>query len=426
MQFEKKLSFAKDLDQADPLASYRDRFYHPIINGKSQTYLCGNSLGLQPKSVRDYLNIELEDWATLGVEGHMDGRNPWYYYHHFVEEVSAELLGAKTQEVAVMNALSVNLNLMMVSFYRPTATRNKILIEAKAFPSDQYAVEMQTKFHGFDPKDSVVELPLREGEHTHRPEDILAKIEELGDSLALVLIGGVNYYTGQLFDMQKITAAGHKAGAQVGFDLAHACGNVKLELHNWGPDFAVWCSYKYLNSGPGGVSGCFVHERHANKPDLPRFAGWWGNDEKTRFEMKSGFNPQLGAAGWQMSNAPVLPMAAYKASLDIFKEAGLDALCAKSAKLTAYFRYLLEQINDGSFEIITPAALGAHGCQISILTDNRGRAIFDALAEKGIIADWREPNVIRLAPVPLYNRFEDLFRFTEVMESVLTGSVISN
>lgn len=425
-QFEKSLSFAQSMDANDPLSSYRDLFYHPVIDGKAQIYLCGNSLGLQPKSVRKHLETELEDWASLGVEGHMEGRNPWYYYHHFVEEASAKLLGAKKQEVVVMNALTVNLNLMMVSFYRPTKTRYKILMEAQAFPSDQYAAEMQARFHGLDPADAVVELTLREGEHTHRTEDILAQIEALGDTLALVLIGGVNYYTGQLFDMKTITTAGHAVGANVGFDLAHACGNVKLEMHNWGPDFAVWCSYKYLNSGPGGVSGVFVHERHAENAALPRFAGWWGNDEKTRFEMKPGFYPQPGAAGWQMSNAPVLPMAAYKASMDIFEQAGLDALCAKSKKLSDYFRWLLNQINDGSFTILTPEAEGAHGCQLSILTDDRGRAVFDALAEKGIIADWREPNVIRLAPVPLYNRFEDVYRFAEVMESVLTGSAISN
>lgn len=419
MKYEHSLEYAISQDQADPLWQERDLFHHPIINENPQIYFCGNSLGLQPKSVREHIDVELEDWASLGVEGHMQGRNPWYFYHHFVEEATAKLVGASVKEVVVMNALSVNLNLMMVSFYRPEGKRNKILIERQAFPSDQYATEMQARFHGLDPEEAVVELTLREGEHTHRTEDILAQIEELGDTLALVMLGGVNYYTGQLFDMKRITEAAHAVGAVAGFDLAHAAGNVPLHLHDWGADFAVWCSYKYLNSGPGGVSGVFVHERHCDNPELPRFAGWWGNDEKTRFQMKKGFHPQAGAAGWQMSNAPVLPMAMHKASLEIFDRVGMTALREKSLKLTGYLAYLLEERNDGAYKVITPSDPAERGCQISILTDERGKAAFDALTENNIIVDWREPNVIRLAPVPLYNGFEEVYHFAEIMAGVL-------
>lgn len=416
------LEYAQNLDSQDPLAAYRDRFHIPVINGKEQIYFCGNSLGLQPKSTREHLEVELKDWETLGVEGHMQGRNPWFYYHHFVEEAAARVVGANPEEVVVMNGLTVNLNLMMVSFYRPTEKRYKILMEAKAFPSDQYAAEMQARFHGLDPQDAIVELPLREGAQTHHPDDVLTAIEELGDELALVLIGGVNYYSGQLFDLEAICARAREVGAQVGLDLAHAAGNVKLKLHDWGPDFAVWCSYKYLNSGPGGVSGVFVHERHRQNPNLPRFAGWWGNEEKTRFQMEPGFHPQPGAAGWQMSNAPVLTIAAHKASLEIFEEVGMEALVEKSHKLSGYLRSLLEQMDEDSFQIITPSEPGHYGCQISILTNESGKQVFETLTEAGIIVDWREPNVIRLAPVPLYNRFEDVFRFADIMRSVLTGS----
>jgi kynureninase len=415
------LEYARSLDSQDPLAAYRDRFHIPVINGKEQIYFCGNSLGLQPKSTREHLEVELKDWETLGVEGHMQGRNPWFYYHHFVEEAAAHVVGANPEEVVVMNGLTVNLNLMMVSFYRPTEKRYKILMEAKAFPSDQYAAEMQARFHGLDPQNAIVELPFRERAHTHHPDDVLAAIEGLGEELALVLIGGVNYYSGQLFDLEAICTKAHEVGAQVGLDLAHAAGNVKLKLHDWGPDFAVWCSYKYLNSGRG-VSGVFVHERHRQNPDLPRFAGWWGNEEKTRFQMEPGFYPQPGAAGWQMSNAPVLTIAAHKASLEIFEEVGMDALVEKSHKLSGYLRSLLEQMDEDSFQIITPSEPGQYGCQISILTNESGKKVFDALTEAGIIVDWREPNVIRLAPVPLYNRFEDVFRFADIMRSVLTGS----
>lgn len=420
MEFQNNLQFAKKMDQQDPLNNYRDRFYIPQTDqGSDFIYLCGNSLGLQPKTVNDFLQVELEDWAKLGVEGHLHGRKPWFYYHHFVEESLAKLVGAKSEEVVAMNGLTVNLNLLMVSFYRPIASRYKILMEAQAFPSDQYTAEMQARFHGFDPADAVVELKLRDGEHTHRTEDILAHIESLGDELALVMLGGVNYYTGQLFDIPQITKKGHDVGALVGWDLAHAAGNVELSLHDWGPDFAAWCSYKYLNSGPGGVSGVFVHERHSKNADLPRFAGWWGNDEETRFLMKPGFYPQAGAAAWQMSNAPVLSLAAHRASLAIFDEVGMPSLRKKGLLQHNYLRYLLSELPDSGFQIITPEADTEKGCQVSMLTDERGKALFDALTNNGVIADWREPNVIRLAAAPLYNKFEELYRFVEILKENL-------
>ncbi len=424
--FEDTQVFAQQLDEQDPLKSFRDRFHHPEWNGKPAVYLCGNSLGLQPRSAADYVRTELEDWARLGVEGHVHSRNPWLYYHHTVENQIAALVGASSaREVVVMNALSVNLNLMMVSFYRPTPTRYKILLEAKAFPSDQYAVEMQARFHGYDPEQAFLELPLRNGEQTHRTEDILAFIREHGQELALIMIGGVNYYSGQFFDLPAIAAAGREAGAVVGYDLAHAVGNVPLRLHDWDVDFAVWCSYKYLNSGPGGVSGVFVHDRHADRPDLPRFAGWWGNSEQTRFLMEPGFVPQPGAAGWQMSNAPVLPMAVHRASLDLFAEAGMERLRAKSEQLTGYLEHLLNQIQSADFRIITPTDPAQRGCQLSIQFRQRGKEVFEALKQAGIIADWREPDVIRVAPVPLYNRYEDVYHLARVLQEVMERATAS-
>lgn len=416
--------YAKEQDEKDPLKKYREQFYMPQSLGENPIYLCGNSLGLQPKSVRKHIEQELQDWQNLGVEGHFDGKNAWYYYHHFLTAATARLVGAKKSEVVVMNALSVNLHLMMVSFYRPTAKRYKILIEESAFPSDIYAVKSQAAHHGFKAEDAVVTMTSRAGEHTLRTEDILAKIAELGDELALVMFGGVNYYTGQYFDFEKITAAAHKAGAKAGFDCAHAAGNVAMKLHDWQVDFAVWCSYKYLNSGPGGTSGVFVHENHGNNPNLHRFAGWWGNDEKTRFTMPETFVPQAGAAGWQLSNAQVLPMAAHKASLEIFDEAGIENLRAKSEKLTSFLYFLIEQINERQgrtvFNIITPNNIQERGCQLSILTDETtGRPIFDWITKKGVIADWRKPNVIRVAPVPLYNTFSEVLRFANLLEAAL-------
>lgn len=415
MKFETTKSFAQSLDAKDELRAYRDQFYFPQHNGENSIYLCGNSLGLQPKSVQSYLEHELEHWREHGVEGHFRGKMPWMYYHKFFSEQSAAIVGAKPSEVVVMNTLTTNLHLMMVSFYRPTATRYKIIMEAHAFPSDQYAMESQVRFHGHQPDDAIIEMHPREGEHTLRTEDILATIEANKDEIALVMFSGVQYYTGQFFDLKSITEKGHEIGAVVGFDLAHAAGNVELKLHDWNVDFAVWCSYKYINSGPGGPSGAFAHERHAKNPDLPRFSGWWGHEEGERFLMKKGFIPMEGAAGWQLSNAPVFAMAPHKASLDIFAKVGIQALRKKSELLTAYMEFLLNQHGD-KFNIITPKTPKDRGAQLSILTsDENGKAIFDYISANGVIADWREPNVIRVAAVPLYNSFEDVWRFVELI-----------
>lgn len=411
------LDFARQLDQADPLAAYRDRFHLPVqANGEPYLYFTGNSLGCQPKAVRPYLEQELLDWEKLGVEGHFHARSPWMPYHEFLTEAMARVVGAKPEEVVVMNSLTVNLHLMMVSFYRPTAQRYRILIEADAFPSDIYAVKSQLHFHGHDPAHGLVALKPRPGEHTLRTEDIRQAIEEQGEQLALVLLGGVNYYTGQWFELEKITAAAHAVGAMMATDLAHAAGNVPLQLHDWGVDFACWCSYKYLNSGPGGVAGCYVHERHVAREDLPRFAGWWGHDKESRFQMGPEFQPIPTAEGWQLSNAPILSMAALRASLDIFDEVGMRALREKSQRLTGYLAYLLNtQLAEADFEVITPKEPDHRGCQLSLLTGNQGRAWFEALSAAGVICDWREPNVIRVAPTPLYNTFEEVWRFVEVL-----------
>ncbi len=417
---------AAHLDQNDPLRGYRKEFHFPKHEGKEVLYFCGNSLGLQPKQAQSYLQAELDDWANMGVEGHTQARHPWLSYHKTVQDQIAELCGAKQHEVVVMNALTVNLNLMMVSFYRPTPQRYKIVLEARAFPSDQYAAEMQARFHGYDPADAILELPLREGEFTHRTEDILKLIQEQGSQIALILIGGVNYYSGQFFELDKIAEAGRRAGAVVGFDLAHAIGNVPLKLHEWGPDFAVWCSYKYLNSGPGGVSGVFVHERHELNQQLPRFAGWWGNDEGTRFQMRPGFEAQRGAAGWQMSNAPVLPMAVHRASLDLFHRAGMEALRHKSEQLSGYLLAWLEHLSQGRYEVLTPRNPKERGCQLSVRFASGGRAVFDALSAEGVMADWREPDVIRLAPVPLYNSFNDVYAFAQILKKALSSAPVSS
>ena len=419
-QFESTLAYAESLDAADELKSFRSQFHIPAVNNKELIYFCGNSLGLQPKSVRAFLEQELTDWQNLGVEGHLHAKNPWLYYHQFLTESTARLVGAKPLEVVVMNSLTVNLNLLMISFYRPTKQRYKIVMEYMAFPSDQYAVENQVKFHGFDANDAIIELIPRDGENCIRTEDILSVIEQNKNEIALIMIGGVNYYTGQLFDMQKITAFAKNCSPEimVGYDLAHAAGNVNLQLHDWQVDFATWCSYKYLNSGPGGTSGVFVHEKHAENNTLPRLSGWWGNDEKTRFKMQKGFFPQPGAAGWQMSNAQVLSMAAHRASLAIFDEAGMNKLTAKSLVLTAYLEYLLLNGKRKDFKIITPSDTTQRGCQLSIVMDKDGKKTFDALTQNGIIADWREPAVIRVAPVPLYNSFKDVFHFAEIFHSV--------
>ena len=407
-------SAAAHLDATDPLAAFRQEFHLPVgPDGRPCAYFCGNSLGLQPRAARAAVEQEFEAWERLGVEGHFQGTSPWMHYHDTLTAASARLVGAEPVEVVVMNNLTVNLHLLLVSFYRPTGSRYKILMEGGAFPSDQYAIESQARLHGLDPAEAIVELVPRPGEHTLRTADIEAKIAELGDSLATVLIGGVNYYTGQAFDMAAIARAGHAVGALVGFDLAHAAGNLELHLHDWDVDFACWCTYKYLNSGPGGTSGVFVHERFANRPDLVRLAGWWGHDPADRFQMKKGFRPMPGAAGWQLSNAQIFPMAIHRASLELVDRAGgMAALRRKSEQLTASLETLIRGLGlpENQLEIITPADPAQRGCQLSVLVHRRGRELFDYLAAQGIIADWREPNVIRLAPVPLYNSFEDVYR----------------
>ena len=417
------LEFAQDSDQQDELSAYRQCFYLPKINGKDALYFTGNSLGLQPKSTREYVQQELDDWAKYGVEGHFEAKNPWVSYHKILSEPFARLVGANREEVVAMNGLSVNLHLMMVSFYQPTSKRTKIICEAKAFPSDQYMLESQVKFHGLNPDDTIIEVYPRDGEHTIREEDILSTIEEIGEELALVFWGGVNYYSGQVFDMAKITEKAHAQGAYVGFDLAHGVGNIELKLHDWNVDFACWCSYKYLNSGPGSISGVFVHEKYAHKTELPRFAGWWGYEEEARFKMKSGFKPMAGADGWQLSNAPVLSMAACKASMEIFDEVAMEKLESKSFLLTNYMEFILNDIStrygNCNFEIITPKETIARGCQLSVLMHGQGKSMFDFLTQEGVIADWREPNVIRMAPVPLYNTFNDVYQLGQIIEKAL-------
>tara|TARA_R110000796_G_scaffold252584_1_gene388209 strand:- start:102703 stop:103971 length:1269 start_codon:yes stop_codon:yes gene_type:complete len=422
MTYENTLAYAQYLDKNDPLRDYRDRFHIPKVNGKDSYYFTGNSLGLQPKTARTYIEEEMKGWETLGVEGHFaSSKRPWMEYHKFSKDALARIVGAKPIEVVSMNNLSVNLHLLMVSFFKPTKTRYKIICEAGAFPSDQYMFETQLKFHGLNPDEALIELKPRTGEHTLRNEDILSKIAEVGDELALVLLGGIQYYTGQLFDMKAITEAGQKVGAKVGFDLAHAFGNVPLQLHDWNVDFATWCSYKYLNSGPGNVSGIFVHERFANDSSLDRFAGWWGHDEKERFKMKKGFQPMPGADGWQLSNVNVISTASHLAALELFDEVGIEKLRKKSLKLTGYLEFLIKDIagDSGIFEIITPSDPEQRGCQLSIFFHKDGRRLFDALAAAGVIADWREPNVIRIAPVPLYNRYEDVYQFAHLLKKNL-------
>ena len=416
MTFQNTLAFAQQLDQEDKLAHFRNEFYMPKKEGKPVIYLCGNSLGLQPKNARAAIEQELNDWAELGVEGHFAGKNPWMYYHHFLTEKAAKVVGAKPSEVVIMNNLTTNLHLMMVSFYRPTKNRYKIMMEGTAFPSDMYAMETQARFHGLNPDDAIIELIPREGEYTLRTEDIIAKINEHKDDLAIVMMGGVNYYTGQAYDMEAITKAGHAVGAKVGFDCAHAAGNINLQLHDWDVDFAVWCTYKYLNSGPGGTSGVFVHERHGNNPELIRFAGWWGHDEKERFQMKKGFKPMEGAAGWQLSNAQIFPMAIHKASLALFDQAGIENLRAKSETLTGYLEFILSDYSE-YLTIITPKTTADRGCQLSIIVKDNGKQLFDYLEANGIMPDWREPNVIRMSPVPMYNSFEDVYKIGEVIKT---------
>lgn len=413
--------FARRMDAEDSLGRERQRFHIPkTSSGAECVYLCGHSLGLQPKNAAQYVEQELRDWAKLGVEGHFAAKNPWFTYHRLLTQQTAELVGAETSEVVVMNSLTVNLHLMMVSFYRPTPDRHKILVEGGAFPSDQYAVKSQIQFRGFDPSSSLVELCPRPDEACLREEDIHAAIEREGNSVALILLGGVNYVTGQALDLEAITESGHKKGCIVGFDLAHAAGNIPLRLHDWDPDFAVWCNYKYLNGGPGCAGGCFVHQRHARAWNVPRFAGWWGHDEKTRFRMGPEFDPMEGAEGWQLSNPPILALAALRASLDIFSEVGIERLRAKSVALTGYAEFVLGQKRSSKFSILTPAEASRRGAQLSLRVPQHGRSICDKLAAEGIIGDWREPDVFRVAPIPLYNSFHDVFRFVEHFSSQLS------
>jgi kynureninase len=406
--------YAAEMDAVDPLARYRERFHFPkFADGSDCVYLCGHSLGLQPKTVRESVEQELKDWELLGVEGHFRARNPWMPYHRLLTEQTARLVGAKPAEVVVMNSLTVNLHLLMVSFYRPSTHRHRILMEASAFPSDQYAIKSQIQFHGFDPSSSLTELTPRVGESVIREEDILALIEREGDSIALILLGGVNYASGQAFDMAAITKAGHAHGCVVGFDLAHAAGNLRLALHDWDADFAVWCSYKYLNGGPGCIGGSFVHQRHSQDWNFPRFAGWWGHDERTRFQMDPEFRPMIGADGWQLSNPSILALAALRASMDIVDEAGMGQLRAKSIALTGYLEFLLNRDSSSKFEIITPRAPERRGAQLSIRIAQAGRAVCERLMNEGVVCDWREPDILRVAPVPLYNSFQDVHCFVQ-------------
>ncbi|MFQ3239449.1 MAG: kynureninase [Olleya marilimosa] len=414
------LDFAKQLDDQDQLSDFRQQFHIPKDkNGKDLIYFCGNSLGLQPKITKTYIDQELQDWANLGVEGHTEGKNPWLHYHEFLTETMANIVGAKPIEVVVMNSLTANLHFMMVSFYQPTPKRYKILIEADAFPSDKYAVESQLRHHGYDDKDGLILWKARKGEELANYDDLEAILKEHGEEIALVMIGGVNYYTGQFFDLKRITDLGHKHGCVVGFDCAHGAGNVQLNLHDSGADFAVWCTYKYLNSGPGSLSGAFVHERHANSKDLNRFTGWWSHNKKTRFRMRDEFDQLPGAEGWQLSNPPILSMAAIRASLDVIKEAGFDKLCEKSKVLTGYFEFLINQLNNKDIKIITPSDPNQRGCQLSIQVKNADKSLYDKLTNAGVITDWREPDVIRCAPIPLYNSFQDVYNMVERLKQLL-------
>ena len=420
--YQSGLDYAKSQDQNDELAQYRDQFHIPKDkDGNEWIYMTGNSLGLQPKTTKAYINQELEDWANLGVEGHTEAKNPWLPYHEFLTESMAKIVGAKPIEVVVMNTLTANLHFMMVSFYQPTKTRYKIIIEADAFPSDKYAVESQLRHHGYDDKDGLILWKARDGEELARYEDLEAIMKSQGDEISLIMIGGVNYYTGQYFDLKRITELGHNHGCIVGFDCAHGAGNVELNLHDSGADFAVWCTYKYLNSGPGSLAGCFVHERHAHNKELNRFTGWWSHNKQTRFNMRHEFDVLPGAEGWQLSNPPILSMAAIKASLDIFNEVGIQKLNEKSRRLTGYFEFLLKQLGGRVIKIITPANPNERGCQLSIQVLNADKTLHNKLTEAGVISDWREPDVIRCAPVPLYNSYQDVYYMVEKLKAILNG-----
>jgi len=423
MTFENNLAFAQSMDQKDPLNTMRNEYLFPQQNENPFIYLCGNSLGLQPKVAKEVLTKQLDNWQNLAVEGWFEGNEPWMFYHKELKRLMAPVVGATEQEVCPMNTLTVNLHLLMVSFYRPTKERFKIIMEAGAFPSDQYAIESQVRFHGYDPKEAIIEVAPKDGEYTLKTEDIIATIEANGNEIALVLFGGINYFTGQLFDMKSITKAGHSVGATVGFDLAHAAGNVPLKLHDWEVDFACWCSYKYQNAGPGGISGIFVHEKHFSDQSLHRFAGWWGYQEKNRFLMEKGFVPEAGADGWQVSCTQVMPMALYHASLLLFEKVGfMEPLREKSKALSAYLFYIIGEVNQAlgfeQFKIITPQNVDERGAQVSIIAKSDGKQIFDHLVKNNVLGDWREPNVIRLSAVPMYNSFEDVFKTGELLLAV--------
>lgn len=422
LKYRNTLDYAQYLDENDPLRNFREQFYIPLVNGREAIYFTGNSLGLQPKTTQEYVLNELEDWANYGVEGHLHSRNPWLSYHEMFPGLLAQIVGGLPEEIVVMNQLTVNLHLLMISFYRPTKQKFKIICEAKAFPSDQYAIKSQVELHGLDPDEAIIEIEPRAGKHCLHKDDILNAIKKHGNETALVLFGGVNYYSGQVFDMAAISKAAHEAGAYCGIDLAHAAGNIELKLHDWDIDFACWCSYKYLNSGPGGVAGAFIHQRHISDKKIVRLAGWWGHDKASRFKMGKDFDPIPTAEGWQLSNAPVLSMAAHKASLDIFKAAGMDNLVKKGKALSGYLLYILDEINKQTaeqvIEIITPHSETERGCQVSMLMLKNGKQVFDSLIRAGVIADWREPNVIRVAPVPLYNSFEEVYKFGEVISKM--------
>lgn len=416
--FELSRSFAEEQDQSDPLKTYREQFYFPQRNGKDAIYFCGNSLGLQPKNVKPAIEQELNDWKHHAVEGYWNAENPWLYYQQYCSKPLTKIVGASQEELTVMNTLTVNLHLLLMSFYQPTKQRFKVLMEAGAFPSDQYALETQVRLHGYNPAEAIIEVAPRPGERLIREEDIFEIIERESSSLAIILLGGINYYTGQLFNMQSITEAAHRVGAVVGFDLAHVVGNVPLNLHDWEVDFAVWCSYKYLNGGPGAVGGAFIHEKHALDTNRQRLGGWWGNEESTRFKMEKGFKPKNRAEGWQISTAQVFNMVALKASLELFESAGMAALRDKSIKLTNYLEFLLKHIENIKFEIITPKNCKERGAQLSLLFHEKGREIQQKMTDAGIIVDWREPGVIRISPAPLYNSYGDVFHFYEIIANI--------